>query len=66
MFVLSVQAICGAVVGSVAFAIGVTTWLRDRRNDNSPDTTSRFAPGSSPSPVPDPDPAPQKRAAVRS
>jgi len=52
--VLSMQAVCGAVVGSLAFAMGVATWLRDRRNDNAPDTTSRVAP------------APQKRAAVRS
>ncbi len=41
------------MIGSVVFAIGLATWLRDRRNDNAPDTTSRVAP------------AEQKRAAVR-
>jgi len=41
------------MIGTVVFAIGLPTWLRDRRNDNAPDTTSRISP------------AAEKRAAVR-
>jgi len=34
---LSFQAIAGAIIGSVVFAVGLLTWLRDRRNDKARD-----------------------------
>jgi hypothetical protein len=36
---LSIQAICGAIIASVVFAIGLGTWLRYRPNDNVAGTT---------------------------
>lgn len=41
---LSVQAIAGAIIASVMFAIGVSTWLHDRRGDEAPDATPRVSP----------------------
>ena len=45
------QAIAAAVVACVMFAIGFSTWLRDRRNENAPDTTPRVSPSVDKSPA---------------